>query len=282
MTNSPLCPLVVVDGNNLLWRAAYAKEMIYSSDGTRVITALVRFFSMMNKAIAEEIGEDAEVIVVFDSKDGAADRKEMFADYKGNREVDTSVLNPFECLEDIKAGLSYCSIDWMQVDGVEADDVVASIVKRYSDNRFVFVMSCDKDFFQLITPRVSCLNTMRPVNTRVITEDDVFAKYGVTPSQWVDFRALSGDPSDNIPGVNKIGPKTAAKFLAEASSIDGFKEAGVLETRLGKNVAEQWDQLLVWRSMIKLNEDVPLTDLTDAGQKSSFKRMSEIINYLNL
>lgn len=128
-------------------------------------------------------------------------------------------------------------------------------------------MSGDKDYYQLLTGQVSILSTARRAGQRIIGPGEIPARYGVTAGQWCDFRALSGDPSDGLPGVRGVGPRTAARLLADGLALDDLPASGRLAGRAGAAVLQAWDQVLTWRDLIRMRTSLPVAcDLT--GQAS--------------
>ena len=253
-------PLLLVDGHNLLFRACFGTPAQIWSRGPgerRDITTQFMFFALLRKAVNAELSEWPEVLVVFDGQDGAAERKQANPDYKDNRPADDNALVPILALPDVKAGLGSCGITWTESPDAEADDVIATITAATS-GREVLIMSADQDFYQLLRDpapglsSVRVLNTARRAGSRLISPADVAARYGVTPAQYPDFRALCGDPSDNIPGVTGIGVKTAAALLTGGLRLEDLPSSGRLADGRGQAVTAAWQQVLTWRSVIRM------------------------------
>ena len=190
-----------MDGHNLLWAATFGfPDPIYSRDKTRRLTGLFAFFALLRKTIQTEFEDHPpEVVVIFDGQHGANSRKETFADYKTGRPDHDVALEPLTYLVDTMRGLDHHGIAWVEIDDQEADDLIASLAASQRSNRLVVILSRDRDFYQLIGGGVTVLNNrMRPEH-RFITEATVTDTYGVTPTQWVDYRALTGDPAGRHP-----------------------------------------------------------------------------------
>jgi DNA polymerase I len=247
-------PLVLVDGHNLLWRAAFGfPAAVRARDGSDR-TAVFAFFALLRVAL-REIDEPAECVVCFDGEAGAGRRQDTDATYKANRsDIDKS---PLVALADVKRGLDRTGQPWLEIDDQEADDVIASMVGLDS-RRPTYVMSTDRDFYQVVTEQVRVLNTARATGGRVISPDFVFERYGVRPDRWCDFKSLAGDPADNIPGVRGVGPRTAAKLLAGGLTLEDLACSNRLSGRVGQAVTGQWQQILAWRNLIRFDDDVPV------------------------
>jgi DNA polymerase I len=221
------------------------------------------FFALLRKAINDELGTWPEILVVSDGEEGSAERREADPGYKANRLGDDEALRPIRALGDVKAGLDACGITWTEIPDAEADDVIATLAAA-SPGREVLIMSADQDYYQLLRDPapglgpVRVLNTARRPGSRLIGAADVAARYGVTPAQYADFRALCGDPSDNIPGVRGIGVKTAATLLAGGLRLDGLPATGRLADGRGLAVTAMWEQVMTWRSMIRMRDNLPL------------------------
>lgn len=277
-------PLLLVDGHNLLWGGTFGfPAAIYSRDKTRVLTGLFAFFALLRVAIRDDVpGQTPEVIVVFDGEHGGADRKEAHDGYKASRPTDEAALLPLQFLPDVKRGLDLCGIAWTELEYAEADDVIATLVSRTSADRPVLLMSRDKDYYQLITDRVRVLNTKFRAGQRLVDPAEVYRRHQVTPSQWADFRALAGDPADEVPGVRGIGAKTAATLLTGELTLDDISASGRLESGRGRAVAEQFELALKWREMIRLRTDLDVP-LHPTGQPSpQLPAPRDVVEALNL
>ncbi|SIO88485.1 DNA polymerase I [Nocardiopsis sp. JB363] len=255
MTNTPL---LLVDGHNLLWRAAFGfPAEIRSRDKTRDLTAVFGFFALLRVAIRDEFSEPPEVLVVFDGEHGSDDRKQDDADYKANRPADGDALKPILALPQVKQGLDLHKVAWIEIEDAEADDVIATLV-HLDPQRPTRIFSTDRDYYQLLTDQIHVLNTCMHPGKRHIGPAQVIERYDITPAQWSSFRALSGDKSDNIPGVTGIGDKTAARLLANGAQVHDLTAAERLTGRAGERVRAQWDQVLTWHRMITMDTSVPL------------------------
>ena len=197
--------LYLVDGSSYLYRAYHALPNLTNSSGEPT-GALLGVANMLRRLL-KDAGSN-EVVVIFDAK-GPTFRHEMYDQYKANRPPMPSELR--QQVEPIHAIVRLLGLPLIQVAGVEADDVIGTLAAGAAAEKMNCVISTgDKDMAQLVNEYVSLINTMTDTH---MDADGVMQKFGVTPAQIVDYLALMGDKSDNIPGVEKCGPKTAAKWL---------------------------------------------------------------------
>ena len=258
-------PLLIVDGHNLLWRATFGfPAAIHSRDRSRRLTGVFAFFALLRKTIRTEFEDLPEVVVIFDGQHGADTRRESFDGYKAGRPDDEAASEPLTYLADTMRGLNHHGIAWVELDNQEADDLIASLAASQRSHRPVVILSRDRDFYQLVGGGVSVLNSgMRP-GRRLITEATVIDAYGVTPSQWSDYRALTGDPSDGIPGIKGIGAKTAAELLHGGHTLETIPTERTSSGR-GRAVRDNLDLARRWRALIRLRTDLDLVGLTVTG-----------------
>lgn len=266
-----------VDGHNLLHRAAFGFPARITSRSGRDITLVFGFFALI-RAGARSLDATPEVIVVFDGQDGAAERRALLPHYKPPVAGDDEV---FADLPRIHEGLDLLGIHWIEDNQWEADDVIASLIAAHPSGEHL-IMSTDKDFYQLLSDRVSVLNTQRRADRRRIHPAEVHAKHGVLPHQWCDYRALAGDKSDNIRGIRGIGDKTASKLLADEARLEDLGDLGRLTGGIGQLIRDQWDELILWRTLIQLRNDIPLATGIGTHQHSSLPPAPEIVGALDL
>ncbi len=259
-------PLLLVDGHNLLFRACFGTPaQILSRDetGKRDITTQFMFFALLRKGINDEFSHWPEIVVIFDGEDGAAHRKDTDPGYKATRPEGPEALRPILALPDVKAGLDTFGITWVEIDDAEADDVIATLVTAHP-GRDVLIASMDQDYYQLLrdpgpgSSAVRVMNTAMRPGSRMIGPAEVTARYGITPGQYPDFRALCGDASDNIPGVRGVGAKTAAALLSGGLILEDLPASGRLSGGKGAAIRAAWPQVLTWRSMIQMRTNLPL------------------------
>lgn len=248
-------PLLFVDGHHLLYRSwwGFTDKRITSSDGSRDLTGVFGFLAILRKTHMETAA-DHEIVVVFDGENAAASRQTQHAEYKADRA--TADHTPIQSLRMVKDGLDAVGVDWIELDDVEGDDVLATLTSQaVRDSRDVTCYSGDRDLLQLVSDTTSILNPAR----RRITVTDVVDRYRVRPEQWPDFRALTGDPSDNIPGIRGIGPKIAAALLADGLHLDQLHDSPRLHRPRYRTLIDAWAQVLTWRDLIRLNHQVALS-----------------------
>ncbi|MCB0411265.1 MAG: hypothetical protein KDD22_01990 [Bdellovibrionales bacterium] len=205
--------LYLVDVSSFFFRAFFAIPPLTNSEGLPT-NALYGFMSMTLKLL-RDIRPDY-MVYCLDRKEPSF-RKEMYEDYKANRDEMPDDLVPQ--VPYIKKITEALGIPWMDKEGYEADDIIGSLCRWGRQNNLeVVIVSGDKDFAQLIAPYVTMFDTMKDLR---YDEEGVKKKWGVRPDQFIDYLALVGDSSDNIPGVRGIGPKGAEKLLGEFESLEG-------------------------------------------------------------
>ncbi|MEX2123684.1 MAG: DNA polymerase I [Woeseia sp.] len=243
--------LVLVDGSSYLYRAFHALPKLSSSKGEPT-GALLGVLNMINKLIKDQPAE--LFAVVFDAP-GRTFRDAMFEQYKANRPAMPDDLraqvNPL--LEAVPA----LGLPLLRVEGVEADDVIGTLCRQCAGTGMkVLVSTGDKDMAQLVDENVTIVNTM---TGSVLDRDGVKKKFDVYPEQIVDYLALVGDSSDNIPGVPKVGAKTAAKWLNEYGTVDAIiANADKFSGKVGESLRENIDQLILSRELATIRQDVAL------------------------
>ncbi len=243
--------LVLVDGSSYLYRAFHAMPDLRNSKGEPT-GAVYGVTNMLRKLLAEE--DPVYIAVVFDAK-GKTFRDDIYPEYKAHRPpMPDELAKQIDAIHDIVRALG---IPLLQVDGVEADDVIGTLARAAAAAGMdTLVSTGDKDMAQLVDAQVRLVDTMRDV---VYDRGAVIEKFGVPPERIVDYLALVGDSSDNIPGVPGIGPKTAAKLLAQYGSLDGvIAHAAEVGGKVGESLRAALDQLPLARRLATIRCDVPL------------------------
>ncbi|HKQ30170.1 MAG TPA: 5'-3' exonuclease H3TH domain-containing protein, partial [Burkholderiales bacterium] len=274
-------PLVLVDGSSYLYRAFHAMPALMNSRGEP--TGAVYGVTNMLRRLLNDYGPTL-IAVVFDAK-GKTFRDEIFAEYKANRPPMPDDLSAQTA--PIHAVIHAMGIPMLQVEGVEADDVIGTLARRASASGMATVVSTgDKDLAQLVDEHVTLVNTM---SDTVLDRAGVVEKFGVPPECIVDYLALVGDSVDNIPGVPGVGPKTAAKWLQQYGSLDSVvAHAADIGGKVGESLRASLDKLSLARKLAAIHCDVKLevspNDLTrrapDAAALRELYQRLEFKNWL--
>jgi len=243
--------LVLVDGSSYLYRAYHALPRLTTSRGDPT-GALFGVLNMINKLAREEPSE--HFAVVFDAP-GKTFRDSLFEEYKANRPPMPDDLSPQ--VEPLLAAVQAMGLPLLRVDGVEADDVIGTLCRlAKAQGMEVIVSTSDKDMAQLVDDHVTLVNTM---TGSVLDREGVKRKFDVWPEQIIDWIALVGDASDNIPGVPRVGAKTAAKWLNEYGSVEAIIEnADAIGGKVGESLRENIDRLKLSRELATIRSDVAL------------------------
>ncbi|MEJ1379174.1 MAG: DNA polymerase I [Candidatus Sedimenticola sp. (ex Thyasira tokunagai)] len=252
-------PFILVDGSSYLFRAYHALPSLTNSHG-EATGAIVGVVNMLRKLIDEYRPE--RMAVVFDAPGGSF-RNQMYDQYKANRPPMPDDLR--EQIEPLHRIVEAMGLPLLMVPGVEADDVIGTLAAQASSLEMKTLISTgDKDLAQLVDERVTLINTM---NNSLMDREGVVAKFGVTPEQIIDYLALVGDSSDNIPGIPKCGPKTAAKWLGAYGSADQLvTHAEEIKGKVGEYLRENLEQLALSRELTTIRLDLEL-DVTPTDLK---------------
>ena len=243
--------VVLVDGSSYLFRAYHALPQLVSSKG-QATGAIKGVISMIRKLIAEY--PDSHIAVVFDAK-GKSFRNEIYKDYKANRPPMPDELR--SQIEPIHNIIRLMGLPILVVDHVEADDVIGTLATQATAKKMdVLVSTGDKDMAQLVTPHVTLINTMTDT---LMDGPGVEEKFGVRADQIIDYLALVGDTSDNIPGVPKCGPKTAVKWLQAFESLNGvMANAESVKGKVGEYLRESLEFLPMSYELATIKKDLEL------------------------
>ena len=264
-------PLILVDGSSYLYRAFHAMPGLTTSDGEPT-GALLGVLNMLNKLVEDY--DPQHMAVVMDAG-GKTFRNEIYSEYKAHRPPMPDELR--SQIEPLLEAVEAMGFPLLRIPGVEADDVIGTLATRAGEQGMdTLVSTGDKDMAQLVDDRVSLVNTM---NNSHLDTFGVVEKFGVRPDQFVDYLGLVGDASDNIPGVPKVGPKTAVKWLqAWGDSAAIVAHADEVKGKVGESLRENLDKLELSRDLATIDCDVQLdqgpTDLT--RQPPDVARLREI------
>jgi DNA polymerase-1 len=244
--------LLLVDGSSYLYRAYHAMPDLRSPDGfpTGAIHGLVN----MMRRLREQVPA-AHAACVFDAK-GDTFRNAWYPDYKAHRPPMPEALA--QQIEPIHEVVRLLGWPVLEVPGIEADDAIGTLARvGAASGHQVVISTGDKDLAQLVTPRVTLINTM---SGETLDEAGVLAKFGVPPQRIVDYLSLIGDSVDNVPGVDKVGPKTAAKWIADFGSLDGvIAAAQTIKGATGEHLRRALDWLPQARRLVTVVTDCDLS-----------------------
>ena len=246
----PRPTLVLIDGSGYLYRAFHALPPLTNRDGEPT-GALFGVFNMLRATLKQQ----PDFVAFVADAPGRTFRDDLYAEYKAQRAPMPDDLRAQ--VEPMLALVGALGFPILRVDGVEADDVIGTLARQAADAGVdVTISTGDKDMAQLVDPNVRLHNTMTGIT---LDPAGVVQKFGVRPDQIIDYLALVGDSVDNIPGVEKCGPKTAAKWLGEYGSLDAIIDnADKIGGKIGENLRAALPQLPLSRQLATIKLDVPL------------------------
>src|ERR1700728_2378378 len=263
--------LILVDGSGYLYRAFHALPPLSNSKGEPT-GAILGVLNMLNKMIKEESPD--RIAVVFDAP-GRTFRDDLFEQYKAHRPaMPDDLRSQIQPLYDTVAAMG---LALLRVPGVEADDVIGTLAKQGAASGYeVLISTGDKDMAQLVGPNIGLINTMS--NSR-LDRAGVKAKFDVFPEQIIDYLALVGDSSDNIPGITGVGAKTAAKWLHQYQTLDELiAHAGDIGGKVGENLRNELVLLELSRKLATIDTSLSLDVTADglAGGTPDLPRLREL------
>ena len=250
--------LLLIDGHSMAYRAFFALpvENFTTAMGQHT-NAIYGFATMLISLMKEE--KPTHVAVAFDVSRKTF-RSEIFPEYKANR---ASTPDEFRSqMSYLHEFIDGCGIEHFQLEGYEADDLIATIAKKAESDGFeVLICTGDRDSFQLVNEKTTVLYPKRGVSEMArMTPAAVFEKYGMTPDQYPDFAALRGDPSDNLPSIPGVGEKTAAKWVVEYGSLkDLLSQVDKVGGKVGQALRDNIDNVIRNRELTQLVHDAPIT-----------------------
>ena len=241
--------LLLVDGSSYLYRAFHALPDLRSSDG-RPTGAIYGVLNMLQKLIKSERPD--YLSVVFDTPVKTF-RHDIFPEYKANRQKTPEDL--IAQIEPLHQAIINLGLPLIAVDGVEADDVIGTLaMEAEKKNIKTLIATGDKDMAQLVTDNIHLIDTMKDIR---MGPAEVLEKFGILPERFIDYLTLAGDTSDNIPGVEKVGPKTAIKWINEYGSLEGvIQNADQIKGKIGDNLNAALDQLDLFKTLVTIKCDV--------------------------
>ncbi|WP_102946201.1 DNA polymerase I [Stenotrophomonas sp. VV52] len=243
--------LVLIDGSSYLYRAFHALPPLTNAAGEPT-GALFGVVNMLRATLKER----PEYVAFVVDAPGKTFRDDLYADYKANRPPMPDDLRPQ--IEPMCQIVEALGLTILRIPGVEADDVIGTLaLQGHREGMTVTISTGDKDFAQLVRPGIELVNTM--TGSRMDSDAAVMEKFGVRADQIVDLLALMGDAVDNVPGVEKCGPKTAAKWLAEYQHLDGVMAAAPgMKGKIGENLRAALERLPLNRELVTIRTDVSL------------------------
>ncbi len=243
--------LILVDGSSYLYRAFHAMPSLSNSQGqpTGAVYGVVNMLRRLLKDFQPEY-----MAMVFDAK-GKTFRDDIYAEYKANRPPMPDELR--EQIAPLHAIVDAMGLPMLIVEGVEADDVIGTLARQATEMGMDCLVSTgDKDMAQLVNQHVTLMNTM---DSSTLDPQGVVDKFGIPPERIVDYLTLMGDSVDNIPGVPKVGPKTAVKWLTQYGTLDEIiARADEITGKVGENLRNALEQLPLSRRLATIKCDVPL------------------------
>ncbi|TPG04259.1 DNA polymerase I [Rhodanobacter glycinis] len=257
-----MAKLILIDGSSYLYRAFHALPPLSNAHGEPT-GALFGVVNMLRATLKAK----PDYLAFVSDAPGPTFRDTLYAQYKANRPPMPDDLRAQ--VEPMLAIVGALGFPILRVPGVEADDVIGTLaVQAQALGIEVLVSTSDKDMAQLVSPHVTLVNTM---SNTVMDSAGVMEKFGVRPEQIIDFLALTGDTVDNVPGVPKCGPKTAAKWLAEYHTLDGvIANADKIGGKIGESLREALPRLPLSRELVTIKIDVPLEfGPTDLAQRDA-------------
>ena len=267
--------LLLVDGSSYLYRAFHALPDLRSSDG-RPTGAIYGVLNMLQKLIKSESPDYLSVI--FDTP-AKTFRHDIFPDYKANRQkTPEDLIAQIEPLHQLIINLG---LPLIAVDGVEADDVIGTLALE-ADKKGIktLIATGDKDMAQLVTENIHLIDTMKDLR---MGPGEVKEKFGIQPDRFIDYLTLAGDTSDNIPGVEKVGPKTAIKWINEYGSLDGvIQNADQIKGKIGENLNAALARLDLFKTLVTIKCDVEMdsniSDLTigESNEGLLYEQLSDL------
>ncbi len=279
---NPDSPFILVDGSSYLFRAFHGMPPLTNGKG-QATGAIFGVINMLGKLL--EKYQPEKMAVIFDAK-GPTFRHEMYSEYKAHRPpMPDELRSQIKPIHEIVKALG---LPLLVIDGVEADDVMGTFAQQAAATKHnVLISTGDKDLAQLVNDHVTLINTM---NNTFLTPDSVVEKFGVRPDQIIDYLALVGDSSDNIPGIPKCGPKTAVKWLNAFGNIDNLiANAPMIGGKIGEHLRNNIDQLLLSRQLTTIKQDCDLPVSLEDIQRhpANMERLQELFaeydlkNWLN-
>jgi DNA polymerase-1 len=249
--------LIIIDGNAILYRAYHALPSSLKTVQGQPVNAIYGFFSMLLKVIEEQ---KPEYFVVCFDRSSPTVRQEMFVGYHAHRpKMDDDLVSQMRKVDEIVEKMHAAMF---AVNGFEADDLIGTIAKEVQEGKEdieTIIVTGDRDLLQLVDKKTKVMMLVTGLSkTLLFDEKAVEEKYGVTPAQFIDYKALIGDASDGYPGVAGIGPKTAATLLQKYKTFENlYEHVGELSEKQGLQLATDAEQAALAKKLATIIRDVP-------------------------
>lgn len=275
--------VLLIDGNLMMFKSFHASKNLnssYSFYKGLSVGGLKIFFNTLNSLIKYIVPD--YLLIAFDTKGGTF-RSETFEDYKGGRsEVDRSIFEQFDYAKQI---LDDLNIKRYEIHNYEADDIIASASKLFDPTTHkIYVYSSDKDMLQMLqAPNIDVFNRKNK-DYEHINKNNFYDKFGYLPEQVVDFKGIAGDSSDNLKGVNGVGPKNTIKLLEKYKTLENILlHINELPEKTAQKFINDKEQALMCKELAKLKYDIPLNFYDfDLKYRLSFLKNEELIVKLGL
>jgi DNA polymerase-1 len=260
-------PIILIDGSSYLYRAFHALPPLITTKGqpTGAIYGVIKMIKKLIKTYQPE-----NIAVIFDTKKKTF-RDDLYSEYKATRKAMPDELqSQIDLLYQL---ITAIGLKIILIDGVEADDVIATLAKKFSSTHPILISTGDKDMAQLVDKNINLINTM---NDYLYTEKSVEEKFGVKPSQIIDYLTLTGDTSDNIPGVAGVGPKTAAKWLSEYGSLNNLiQHRHEIKGKITQAFEQAMENFPLTQQLVILKSDVPEVGILELADLKPFAEDKE-------
>lgn len=266
--------ILLIDSNSILHRAYHALPNLASKSG-QYTGAIFGFLNIFLRLVEQET--PTHVAAVFDAK-AKTFRHEMFAEYKGTRKpMDFELAMQFEPLKKI---LALMNVKVIEKPGFEADDIIGTLARRFDEP--TFIVTGDRDSFQLVSPTTKVMWTKVGVTSVEIVDETYLKGMGfISTDQFIDFKALMGDPSDNIPGISGVGEKTALSLLQQYVSLDGvYEHADEIKGKIGEKIRAGKESAYLSKKLATIDTDVPI-DISLNDIKLNKNYSSQLKEYLS-
>jgi DNA polymerase-1 len=266
--------LLLIDGNAIVHRAFHALPFLNNKGGVPT-NAVYGFFGMVLKVTADL--EPTNIIVCFD-RPKPNFRQELYAGYQATRPKMSDDLSPqFKTLTDV---LNKAKICVFGVDGYEADDLIGTLARQATEKEIdTVILSGDRDLMQLVNKHVKLMTPIVGVTKTVLYDEQaVHDRFGLWPSEFVDYKALIGDNSDNYPGVNGIGPKTAMDLVNKFKTVEEiYTKIGEINPKVAEKLANDAEQAMLAKKLATILTDAPVKLEKDKCKVSDIDR-DELLN----